>query len=176
MKELYLCEPTFLWYNLSWWICYFHSIQWFFGVFFFLFFFNKLSHESISGYYRTTSFFVSKVIFDLLPLRLIPTTIYACIAYFMMGRHPQFIWWEFTAIEPIQTSGNMAFFPGLDLSVEKFFIFYLTILLTTFVASSMAFLAGSLSPLYVVANITFMLMTIIMMVRESSIPWRVSPS
>ncbi|ELU05735.1 hypothetical protein CAPTEDRAFT_115120 [Capitella teleta] len=94
-------------------------------------------HESISGFYRTSSYFVSKVLFDLLPLRFIPTTIYSLISYFMIG---------------LQTSAG------------NFFTFYLILLLTTCVASSMAFMAGSVSSIFAVANIVFSLIGVLMMI------------
>lgn len=69
-------------------------------------------HERASGYYRTSSYFISKVLCDILPLRSIPSILFSLIAYFM-----------------IQFQRN----------VEKFFIFLLTIFLTAVCASSICF-------------------------------------
>ena len=43
-------------------------------------------HESISGYYRTSAYFLAKLIGDLIPQRTIPTILYSSIAYWMIGK------------------------------------------------------------------------------------------
>uniref|UniRef100_A0A8C0IIM5 Broad substrate specificity ATP-binding cassette transporter ABCG2 n=1 Tax=Bubo bubo TaxID=30461 RepID=A0A8C0IIM5_BUBBB len=40
-------------------------------------------HEYISGYYRTSAYFISKLMVDLIPMRTIPSIIFTCIIYFM---------------------------------------------------------------------------------------------
>uniref|UniRef100_A0A8D0FWI7 Broad substrate specificity ATP-binding cassette transporter ABCG2 n=1 Tax=Strix occidentalis caurina TaxID=311401 RepID=A0A8D0FWI7_STROC len=40
-------------------------------------------HEYISGYYRTSAYFISKLMADLIPMRTIPSIIFTCIIYFM---------------------------------------------------------------------------------------------
>ncbi|KAM9329529.1 broad substrate specificity ATP-binding cassette transporter ABCG2 [Gastrophryne carolinensis] len=45
-------------------------------------------HEYISGYYRLSAYFVSKLIADLLPMRTIPSIIFTSILYFMIGFKP----------------------------------------------------------------------------------------
>ncbi|PKU39105.1 atp-binding cassette sub-family g member 2 [Limosa lapponica baueri] len=42
-------------------------------------------HEYISGYYRTSVYFISKLMADLLPMRTLPSIIFTCIIYFMLG-------------------------------------------------------------------------------------------
>ena len=46
-------------------------------------FFN--SHENSSGYYRVSSYYVSKLLSDLLPLRVVPIPVFSMIAYWMIG-------------------------------------------------------------------------------------------
>ncbi|XP_072319908.1 broad substrate specificity ATP-binding cassette transporter ABCG2b [Eucyclogobius newberryi] len=48
-------------------------------------------HENSSGYYRTSVYFLSKIIADLLPNRIIPIFVFSAIAYFMMGLKPDFV-------------------------------------------------------------------------------------
>lgn len=43
------------------------------------------SHENSSGYYRTSVYFLSKIIADLIPNRIIPIFVFSAIAYYMMG-------------------------------------------------------------------------------------------
>lgn len=43
------------------------------------------SHEYISGYYRVSVYFLSKVLSDILMLRTIPAVVFTCVAYFMIG-------------------------------------------------------------------------------------------
>lgn len=44
-----------------------------------------LSHEYISGYYRLSVYFLSKILSDILMLRTIPAVVFSCVAYFMIG-------------------------------------------------------------------------------------------
>ncbi|CAG13535.1 unnamed protein product, partial [Tetraodon nigroviridis] len=43
-------------------------------------------HEYISGYYRLSVYFLSKILSDILMLRTIPAVIFSCVAYFMIGK------------------------------------------------------------------------------------------
>ncbi|KTG41286.1 hypothetical protein cypCar_00032697 [Cyprinus carpio] len=42
-------------------------------------------HEYISGYYRVSVYFLSKILSDVLTLRTIPAVIFSCVAYWMIG-------------------------------------------------------------------------------------------
>ncbi|KAM4707996.1 broad substrate specificity ATP-binding cassette transporter ABCG2 isoform 2-T2 [Discoglossus pictus] len=42
-------------------------------------------HEYISGYYRLSSYFFSKLMADLIPMRTMPSIIFTCVIYFMIG-------------------------------------------------------------------------------------------
>lgn len=68
-------------------------------------------HEYISGYYRVSSYFFGKLVSDLLPMRFLPSVIYTCILYFMLG---------------------------LKRTVEAFFIMMFTLIMVAYTASSMA--------------------------------------
>ncbi|CAN2388986.1 cholesterol efflux [Pristimantis euphronides] len=43
------------------------------------------THEYISGYYRLSAYFFSKLISDLIPMRSLPSIIFTCVIYFMIG-------------------------------------------------------------------------------------------
>ena len=43
-------------------------------------------HENTSGFYRVSAYFLSTVICDVIPMRLVPTTVFAAIVYFMIGK------------------------------------------------------------------------------------------
>ncbi|NXL83455.1 ABCG2 protein, partial [Alectura lathami] len=45
------------------------------------------THEYISGYYRTAAYFISKLMADLIPMRTLPSIIFTCITYFMLGKY-----------------------------------------------------------------------------------------
>ncbi|KAM6136661.1 broad substrate specificity ATP-binding cassette transporter ABCG2 isoform 1-T1 [Phoenicopterus ruber ruber] len=45
------------------------------------------THEYISGYYRTSAYFISKLVADLIPMRTIPSIIFTCVIYFMLGKY-----------------------------------------------------------------------------------------
>ncbi len=42
-------------------------------------------HESSSGYYRVSVYFLSKSVTDLMIMRMIPLTVFSAITYFMIG-------------------------------------------------------------------------------------------
>ncbi|XP_068750941.1 broad substrate specificity ATP-binding cassette transporter ABCG2-like [Montipora capricornis] len=42
-------------------------------------------HESASGYYRISVYFLAKIFCDLIPIRLLPASIFSVIVYFMTG-------------------------------------------------------------------------------------------
>ncbi|KAI6069477.1 ATP-binding cassette sub-family G member 2 isoform X4 [Aix galericulata] len=44
------------------------------------------THEYISGYYGTAAYFISKLMADLIPIRTLPSIIFTCITYFMLGK------------------------------------------------------------------------------------------
>ncbi|KAM5282637.1 broad substrate specificity ATP-binding cassette transporter ABCG2 isoform 2-T10 [Hipposideros larvatus] len=68
-------------------------------------------HEYISGYYRVSSYFFGKLLSDLLPMRMLPSIIFTCIIYFLLGLKP---------------------------AVESFFIMMFTLMMVAYSASSMA--------------------------------------
>ena len=49
-------------------------------------YFTSLRHENASGYYRVSSFFLAKILTDLIPARIIPLLFYCAISYFMIGK------------------------------------------------------------------------------------------
>ncbi|KAJ7372885.1 hypothetical protein OS493_016812 [Desmophyllum pertusum] len=130
-----------------------HGIQNRVGVFFFLvmnMIFGNLSavelfikerpifiHESASGYYRISVYFLAKVVCDLIPMRLVPITAFSAIVYFMTG---------------------------LDPHVIKFLIFALTLLLTSLCACSVAFFVSACVRTFAIANLLIALPYVFMMV------------
>ncbi|XP_068831849.1 broad substrate specificity ATP-binding cassette transporter ABCG2 [Capricornis sumatraensis] len=87
-------------------------------------------HEYISGYYRVSSYFFGKLLSDLLPMRMLPSIIFTCITYFLLGLKPK---------------------------VEAFFIMMFTLMMVAYSASSMALaIAAGQS----VVSIATLLMTI----------------
>ncbi|NXA41269.1 ABCG2 protein, partial [Eudromia elegans] len=68
-------------------------------------------HEYISGYYRTSVYFISKLMADLIPIRTLPSIIFTCITYFMLGLKP---------------------------TAEAFFIMMFSLMMVSYTATSMA--------------------------------------
>ncbi|XP_053559276.1 broad substrate specificity ATP-binding cassette transporter ABCG2 isoform X2 [Bombina bombina] len=87
-------------------------------------------HEYISGYYRLSSYFFSKLMSDLLPMRTLPSVIFTCVIYFMIGYKP--------------TAG-------------AFFIMMFTLMMTSYTATSMALAVAAGQDVVAVATL---LMTI----------------
>ncbi len=66
--------------------------------------------ERANGVYRTSSYFVSKTLCDLLPMRIIPAVLLACITYFMVGLRAgadHFAWYLLTLVLTSIVSGSM---------------------------------------------------------------------
>ncbi|NXE77181.1 ABCG2 protein, partial [Cochlearius cochlearius] len=91
------------------------------------------THEYISGYYRTSPYFISKLTADLIPMRTIPSIIFTCIIYFMLGKY------------------------GLKPTVEAFFTMMFTLMMVSYTATSMALAIAAGQSVVAVANL---LMTI----------------
>ncbi|XP_040438257.1 broad substrate specificity ATP-binding cassette transporter ABCG2 [Falco naumanni] len=94
-------------------------------------------HEYISGYYRTSVYFISKLLADLIPMRTLPSIIFTCIIYFMLGLKP---------------------------TVEAFFTMMFTLMMVSYTATSMALAIAAGQSVVAVANllmtITFVFMII----------------
>lgn len=88
------------------------------------------THEYISGYYRLSAYFFSKLFADLLPMRTLPSIIFTCVIYFMIGFKP--------------TGGS-------------FFTMMFTLMMISYTATSMAFAIAAGQEVVAVANL---LMTI----------------
>ncbi|XP_064006451.1 broad substrate specificity ATP-binding cassette transporter ABCG2 [Pogoniulus pusillus] len=68
-------------------------------------------HEYISGYYRISVYFISKLMADLIPIRTMPSIIFTCITYFMLGLKPTagaFFTMMFTLMMVSYTATSMA--------------------------------------------------------------------
>ncbi|NXD85518.1 ABCG2 protein, partial [Halcyon senegalensis] len=97
-------------------------------------------HEYISGYYRTSAYFISKLMADLIPIRTIPSIIFTCITYFMLGKY------------------------GLKPTAEAFFTMMFTLVMVSYTATSMSLAIAAGQSVVAVANllmtIAFVFMTI----------------
>ncbi|KAI7810530.1 broad substrate specificity ATP-binding cassette transporter ABCG2b [Triplophysa rosa] len=94
-------------------------------------------HENSGGYYRTSVYFLSKVFVDLLPNRIVPVFVFACIAYYMMGLKPAF---------------------------TAFLCFALTLSMVSLAGVSLAFLVSASVSSFSIANVLIALPFILMMV------------
>ncbi|XP_068949875.1 broad substrate specificity ATP-binding cassette transporter ABCG2 [Petaurus breviceps papuanus] len=94
-------------------------------------------HEYVSGYYRVSSYFFSKLLADLLPMRMLPSIIFTCITYFMLG---------------------------LKHEVGAFFIMMFTLMMVAYTASSMALAIAAGQSVVSVANIFMTISFVFMMI------------
>ncbi|XP_033016507.1 broad substrate specificity ATP-binding cassette transporter ABCG2 isoform X1 [Lacerta agilis] len=108
-------------------------------------------HEYISGYYRISAYFFSKLMADLIPMRTLPSIIFTSVVYFMLGLKP---------------------------TAEAFFIMMFTLMMVSYTATSMALAIATGQGVVAVANllmtITFVFMIIFsgLLVNLTSIqPW-----
>uniref|UniRef100_A0A8C2D121 ATP-binding cassette, sub-family G (WHITE), member 2a n=1 Tax=Cyprinus carpio TaxID=7962 RepID=A0A8C2D121_CYPCA len=98
---------------------------------------NLFVHEYISGYYRVSVYFLSKILSDILTLRTIPAIIFSCVAYWMIG---------------------------LKASAEAFFIFLFSIILVSYTATSMTLAISADQTVVAIANIFMTISFVFMMI------------
>ncbi|KTG46962.1 hypothetical protein cypCar_00001362 [Cyprinus carpio] len=96
-------------------------------------------HEYTSGYYRVSVYFLSKILSDIITQRTVPTILFTCVVYFMIGLKP---------------------------TVAAFFIFMLTVILVSCAAVSMTMAISADQSVVAVANI-FMTISFIFMMASS---------
>ncbi|CAF0981444.1 unnamed protein product [Rotaria sordida] len=95
-------------------------------------------HEYASGYYRVSIFFLSKLVFDLIPMRIIPSFIFSIITYPMNG---------------------------FQRSIVRFLIFLVTIFVSSVFGSAMCFFIAACIPVFAVAlSVTILIFSIMMVV------------
>ncbi|XP_073679146.1 broad substrate specificity ATP-binding cassette transporter ABCG2-like [Garra rufa] len=94
-------------------------------------------HEYISGYYRVSVYFLSKILSDILTLRTIPAMIFSCVAYWMIG---------------------------LKATPEAFFIFLFSIILVSYTATSMTLAISADQTVVAIANIFMTISFVFMMI------------
>ncbi|CAD5118409.1 DgyrCDS7118 [Dimorphilus gyrociliatus] len=94
-------------------------------------------HENAGGFYRVSSYFFSKIISDILPLRIVPTIVFLVITYWMVG---------------------------FQKSADGFFYFLLICLLVTFAASSLCFFYSASVGVFSVAQMLIAITFVVMMI------------
>ncbi|XP_077157037.1 broad substrate specificity ATP-binding cassette transporter ABCG2-like isoform X2 [Paroedura picta] len=83
-------------------------------------------HEYISGYYRVSAYFFSKIIADMIPMRTLPGIIFTCLNYFIIGFKP---------------------------TAQAFFIMMITLILIAYTASSLSLAIATGQSVSSVANL-----------------------
>uniref|UniRef100_A0A4W6BQY9 ATP-binding cassette, sub-family G (WHITE), member 2a n=1 Tax=Lates calcarifer TaxID=8187 RepID=A0A4W6BQY9_LATCA len=94
-------------------------------------------HEYISGYYRLSVYFLSKILSDIITLRTIPAIVFTCVAYFMIGLKP---------------------------TADAFFLFMFTVMLVAYTATSMALAISADQTVVAIANIFMTIACVFMMI------------
>lgn len=94
-------------------------------------------HEYISGYYRVSVYFLSKMLSDILTLRTIPAIVFSCVAYFMIGLKP---------------------------TADAFFLFMFSVTLVSYTATSMALAISADQTVVAIANIFMTIACVFMMI------------
>ncbi|CAF3424351.1 unnamed protein product [Rotaria sp. Silwood1] len=96
------------------------------------------SHEYASGYYRVSTFLSTKIVFDLIPMRIIPAFIFSIITY------------------PLA---------GFQRSIIRFLIFLVTIFVSSVYGSALCFFISACIPVFAVAlTVTILIFAITMVV------------
>lgn len=94
-------------------------------------------HEYISGYYRVSVYFLSKVLADIISLRTIPAIVFTCIIYFMIG---------------------------LKEAVDAVFLFMFTVALVAYTATSMSLAISADQTVVAIANLYMTISFVFMMI------------
>uniref|UniRef100_A0A672HHG4 ATP-binding cassette, sub-family G (WHITE), member 2a n=1 Tax=Salarias fasciatus TaxID=181472 RepID=A0A672HHG4_SALFA len=93
-------------------------------------------HEYISGYYRLSVYFLTKILSDILTMRTIPAIIFSCVAYFMIG---------------------------FKAAVDSFFLFMFSVALVAYTATSMAMAISADQTVVAIATIFMTIICVFMM-------------
>ncbi|KAM9998102.1 hypothetical protein ACTFIY_007741 [Dictyostelium cf. discoideum] len=105
--------------------------------------------ERANGFYRTSAYFLAKVVTDIIPMRVIPPIILGSICYYMIGLRP---------------------------GILHFIYFLISLVLTSTVASSMCMAISTISPTFGTANMVSILLLFVFLLFDgfllarSSIP------
>ncbi|NXB64304.1 ABCG2 protein, partial [Struthidea cinerea] len=102
-------------------------------------------HEYISGYYRTSAYFIAKLMADLIPIRTLPSIIFTCIVYFMLGKYGR-----------------------LKPTVGAFFTMMFTLMMVSYTATSMALAIAAGQSVVAIANL-LMTITFVFMILFSGL-------
>ncbi|XP_076023772.1 broad substrate specificity ATP-binding cassette transporter ABCG2 [Genypterus blacodes] len=94
-------------------------------------------HEYISGYYRLSVFFLTKLLSDIITLRTIPSIVYSCVAYYMIG---------------------------LKNTPGAFFTYMFTVALTAYAATAMTLAISADQSVVAIANIFITISFVFMMI------------
>ncbi|XP_010635689.2 broad substrate specificity ATP-binding cassette transporter ABCG2, partial [Fukomys damarensis] len=100
-------------------------------------------HEYNSGYYRLSSYYLGKLLSELLPRRLLPSILFTCIPYFMLGSLPVaegFLIMTFTLMMVRYSASSLA----LAIAVGQNGVSITTLLMNIYFLFMMIFLAMSL--------------------------------
>ncbi|XP_076840638.1 broad substrate specificity ATP-binding cassette transporter ABCG2 [Brachyhypopomus gauderio] len=94
-------------------------------------------HEYVSGYYRVSVYFLSKILSDILTLRTVPAIFFSCVAYWMIGYKPD---------------------------AGAFFTFMLSVAMTAYTATAMTMAISADQSVVAVANIFMTISFVFMMI------------
>uniref|UniRef100_A0A8C7Z4S8 ATP-binding cassette, sub-family G (WHITE), member 2a n=1 Tax=Oryzias sinensis TaxID=183150 RepID=A0A8C7Z4S8_9TELE len=100
---------------------------------------NRYLHEYISGYYRVSVYFLSKILSDILVMRTIPAIVFSCVAYFMIGLKP---------------------------TAEAFFTFLFSVAMVAYTATAMAMAISADQTVVAIANIFMTIACVFMMCSD----------
>uniref|UniRef100_A0A3B1IJX0 ATP-binding cassette, sub-family G (WHITE), member 2a n=1 Tax=Astyanax mexicanus TaxID=7994 RepID=A0A3B1IJX0_ASTMX len=87
-------------------------------------------HEYVSGYYRVSVYFLSKILSDILTLRTFPAIIFSCVAYWMIGYRADagaFFFFMFSVAMTAYTATAMTMAISADQSVVAIANIFMTI-------------------------------------------------
>lgn len=94
-------------------------------------------HETVSGYYRVSSYFFAKLFCDIMPQRVFPIVLFAVITYFMIG---------------------------FQMAAEKFMFYLLNIILTSLSGAAVALLFSASTRQHTIGTILTALVWVSMMI------------
>ncbi|KAJ3615119.1 hypothetical protein NHX12_018687 [Muraenolepis orangiensis] len=94
-------------------------------------------HEYISGYYRVSVYFLSKVLSELLVLRTVLAAVFTLVTYFLIG---------------------------FKASVEAFFLFLLTVIMVAYTATAMTMAISADQNVVALANLSMTITIVFMMI------------
>ncbi|KAH0615837.1 hypothetical protein JD844_026398 [Phrynosoma platyrhinos] len=121
-------------------------------------------HEYISGYYRVSAFFLSKILADMVPMRTLPGIILTSLNYFIIGKFFPFQYRDIKVTIFLLFFASYLIDGSFKPTAAAFFIMTITIILVAYASSALALAIATGQDVTSVANLLINICFVFMIV------------